>query len=88
MDEISCGSMIVVEGSSPRSRHPAGSRTPTRIAGSFALSPRDIAALQHELLLMPRSEILKMYLDLEIDDPRFEVVEAVVKAYKLAEQAA
>ncbi|MCW6534202.1 MULTISPECIES: hypothetical protein [Sphingomonas] len=52
------------------------------------MTPLEIAAFQQELFVTPRMEILRLYLDLEENDPRFEVVEAWVRTYRLNEQAA
>ncbi|MCW6530094.1 hypothetical protein NED98_07540 [Sphingomonas sp. MMSM20] len=53
-----------------------------------SVTPLEIAAFQQELFVTPRMEILRLYLDLEENDPRFEVVEAWVRTYRLNEQAA
>lgn len=52
------------------------------------MTPREIAALQQDLLSMPRQEIVNLYHALGADDPRHEVIEALVKAYRLDLEAA
>jgi len=42
--------------------------------------PFETAALQQELQSMSQLEVLRLFLDLEPDDPRFTVVEAVMAA--------
>ncbi len=52
------------------------------------MTPREIATLQQTLLSMPRQEIVTLYRTLDADDPRLEVVEALVRAYRLNLEAA
>lgn len=56
--------------------------------GLITVTPREIATLQQTLLSMPRQEIVNLYRALDADDPRLEVVEALVRAYRLNLEAA
>lgn len=56
--------------------------------GLITVTPREIATLQQTLLSMPRQEIVNLYRTLDADDPRLEVVEALVRAYRLNLEAA